>query len=111
MTKQDVNTAVKAILATGFAGAVLIYFTAPAPAANALGYEFRDSKSYLRNMEMFGGKANLLSAEFREWLAGMFQGQSLAYTVAFLSVVLALGVWLFATPLPPAPPGGGTGPE
>jgi len=105
MTKQEVNTAVKAILATGFAGAVLIWFTAPDPAANPLGYEFRDSKAYLRNMEMFGGKANLLSAEFREWLTGMFQGRSLAFTVAFLTALLALGIWLFATPVPPA--GGG----
>jgi hypothetical protein len=53
---------------------------------------------------MYGGKANLIASQFREWVTGMFQGRSLAYTVAFLAILLALAVWFFGMPLPPDPP-------
>lgn len=108
---ERVKNLVAAILTVGLGGAMVIYFVAQPPAANPLGYEFTDSKRYLRDMEMFGGKANILTSQFREWVGSLFQGRRLAFTVAFLTLALAFAVWLFASPLPPEPPGeaGGAG--
>lgn len=90
-----------AILLVGFASAILIYFANAAP-GNMSGYELEDSKQYLRNMELYGGKANVLAAEFRIWFSGLWHGRSLAFTVAVLAVLLALAYRLVATPLPSA---------
>jgi hypothetical protein len=89
----------QAILLVGFASAILIYFAAP---GNTSGYEPEDSKQYLRTMELYGGKANVLAAEFRIWFSGLWHGKSLAFTVAVLAVLLALACRVVATPLPPA---------
>jgi len=96
------------ILTVGLGGAVLIFFTAQAPGAGPLG-DPNDSKRYLREMEMVGGKANILTAQFREWVGGLFQGRSLALTVAILALLLAWAVWFFGMPLPPEPPAKGEG--
>jgi len=89
----------RAILAVGFASAVLIYFVnAESPA----GYELEDSKQYLRDMEVYGGKANVLATQLRHWFSGLWHGRSLAFTVAVISVLLALAYRFLATPLPPA---------
>ena len=101
---ERVYNAVAAILTVGLGSAILIFFTATPPGANPLGFEFNDSKRYLRDMERMGGKANLVASQFRLWLTSLFQGRSLAYTVAVLSLLLAFAVWLFAMPLPPDPP-------
>jgi len=39
--------------------------------------------------------ANVLSAEFQDWFAGLWHGQTLAYTVAALTVALTLGFRFF----------------
>ena len=100
-----------AILIVGLIGAALIYRAAVNRAPNALGYVQgdgsvypvmpEDSRIYLHDMEMYGGKANVLAAELTRWFSGLWQGKSLAYTVAVISVLLALGVFSAAR-LPPA---------
>lgn len=70
-----------------------------------------DSKQYLRQMEVYGGTANVLASEFREWFAGLWAGRRLAFTVAFLSILAAGGVRLVLTPLPPSPAAGGVLPR
>jgi hypothetical protein len=59
------------------------------------------SKKYLHDLEVYGGKANVLAAEFREWFAGLWRGKSLAGTIAVLTVAAAWVYRFFATPLPP----------
>jgi len=93
------------ILACGLAGAAVIWFVnAPPPDA---GLDLESSKGYLRQMEVVGGTANLLASEFRNWLAGLWHGRTLAYTVAVLTVLVAFVYDFFAMPLPP--PGGAGG--
>src|ERR1017187_9996483 len=92
-----VRLVTRAILAVGFAAAVVIYFVSAAPAS---GYELEDSKKYLREMEVYGGKANLLGGEIRPWFDGLWHGKSLCFPVAVISVFLALAYNFFATPLP-----------
>ena len=103
---ERIKNLVAIILTVGLGSAVVLFFTAQAPGSGPLG-DPNDSKRYLRDMEMFGGKANLLTAQFREWVGGLFQGRSLALTVAILALLLAWAVWFFGMPLPPEPPGEG----
>jgi len=92
-----------AIVLVGFIAALAIYLTATPPPGNPLGYQPEDTKRYLREMELYGGKANLLVSEFRQWFEGLWHGRSLAFTVALLSVLLALAWLVASTPLPPLP--------
>ncbi len=91
------------ILIAGLFAAALIYRSAVDAERNALGYVQgdgtsypvtpEDSKKYLRDMELYGGKANVLADELRRWFSGLWHGKSLAYTVAVISILLALGVY------------------
>ncbi|HMF07833.1 MAG TPA: hypothetical protein VKJ00_01780 [Thermoanaerobaculia bacterium] len=88
-----------AILVVGLVSAVVIYLAARPPAPNPLG-EPEDSKQYLREIQMYGGTANLLATELREWLASLWHGKRLAYTIATLSIVSAAGCLFVAGRLP-----------
>ena len=44
------------------------------------------SKREMLQMERIGGKANVLANELRLWFVGLWQGQNLAFTLAYLSV-------------------------
>jgi len=92
-----------AILAVGFASAFIIYLTAGVAPENPLGYEPLKTKKYVHDLELYGGKANVLAAEFREWFAGLWYGRNLAYTVAVITVLIVFVIRFLATPLPPAP--------
>ncbi len=85
------------ILALGFGCAAFIYLFARTQADNALGYDPMDTKKYLRDLELFGGKSNVLATQFTLWWQGLWQGRNLAFTMAFLTVCLALAFWLIAT--------------
>lgn len=89
------------ILAVGLGGAALIYLRAAPQAANPLGYQPEDTKKYLRELEVYGGKLNVLVTEFRRWFEGLWQGRSLAVSVAVLTLLLAMGFWFVATRLAP----------
>ena len=90
----------RAILAVGFGSAIVIYLMAGDPSANPLGYDPLDTKKYLHDLEVYGGKANVLAAQFREWFVELWQGKNLAFTVAVLTVLVVLAIRFFAT-LPP----------
>ena len=79
----------------------MIYATATPVPANPLGYDPEDSKQYLREMEVYGGKANVLVSEFSQWFESLWHGRQLAFTVAGLTVVLLLCFWIASIPLPP----------
>lgn len=91
----------RAILAVGLASAVVIYLVNDLWPGEAE-FELENSKKYLGDLEVYGGKANVLATEFRHWFSSLWHGKSLAFTVAVLSVFLALAYDFFATPLPPA---------
>jgi hypothetical protein len=89
------------ILLVGLSGAFLIYRTAEDVPNSILSYEQgdgvvypvmpEDSKKYLRDMELYGGKANVLMDEFRRWFVGLWQGKSLAFTIAGITIFISLG--------------------
>ena len=47
----------------------------------------------MRDLEEYGGKANVIMYEFRVWFVGLWQGKSLAYMVACISIVISLVVY------------------
>ena len=89
--EERLRRATAAILILGFAAAIIIYFTASPVPENPLGYDPLQNKAYRHELEVFGGRANVLAAEFRDWFAGLWHGKTLAYTVAVLTALAAYG--------------------
>ena len=81
------------MLTLGLGLAVLLYMTAAVPSPSPLGYDPFTSKKYLRELELYGGKLNLLAVEFRQWLASLWRGKALAYTIAVLTLMLSALLW------------------
>jgi len=98
------------ILLLGLSSAVLIYLKVPNVTGNVLGYDCEggseypimpdDSKQYLRGLELYGGTANVLMDELRRWFSGLWHGKSLAYLVAFITIVMSAGALYAANHLP-----------
>ena len=80
--------ATRIILVVGFAAAVVAYFVAAARPEDPLGDPL-DNKKYIHDLQVYGGTANVVAAEFREWVAGLWYGKNLAYTIAVLTLILA----------------------
>ncbi len=95
------------ILIVGLASAGAVYLTAEKSAADAVGYEMIDgqaypispasSKRYVHDLEVYGGKAAVMADELNRWFSGLWQGTSLAYTIAFLAIVASLGCFFVAS--------------
>jgi hypothetical protein len=89
-----------AILVLGLGGALWIYVAAVLAPGDVSGEDPTDSKQYQRQMELYGGKANLLAADLMRWLGSLWHGRRLALTVACATVAVAGGVWLLTDPMP-----------
>jgi len=82
----------------GFGSALVIFLTAPPD--EPLAWDPMQSKQYLRQLEVIGGKSAVFGAELQQWFSSLWHGEQLGYTVAFLTLVV-LGIYLFASrPLP-----------
>jgi hypothetical protein len=88
------------ILVVGWLAALAVYITqGDAPDASG-GYQIVngqafatpfDSKSAeMQQLERLGGKASVWTYRFDQWLASLWHGQRLAYTLAILSSIIAL---------------------
>jgi hypothetical protein len=89
------------ILLAGLIGAIVIYLRAGNAPDILLEFSPETSKKYLRDLELYGGTANVLAVQFQTWFDGLWHGRSLAYTVAVISAVTSLGYVFFAVVLPP----------
>jgi len=88
------------ILAVGLGSAAVIYQSAMNDPGDASGYEVLggfvypsnggNSKRYMHDLELYGGKAAVLSDEFMHWFAGLWHGKSLAFTVACIAIFISL---------------------
>jgi len=90
-----------AILLAGLVAATFIYLRAGGGAEALLELSPETSKKYLRDLEMYGGTANVLAVEFSAWFAGLWHGRRLAYTTATLSFLGSLAYLFFTLVLPP----------
>ena len=78
------------IFGAGILISVVIYVTARPPMEHPFGYNPMNTKIFLRELELYGGKGNILAAEFREWFVGLWQGKNLSYTIAGITVVISV---------------------
>ena len=98
------------ILLAGLGSSVLIYELSGDRSTSVLGYEDaggsvypilpEDSKQYQRGLELYGGTANVLADELRRWFAGLWHGTSLAFTIAFITILVSSGIFYTARRLP-----------
>ncbi|MEY2878664.1 MAG: hypothetical protein RLZZ15_1044 [Verrucomicrobiota bacterium] len=80
------------VLASGLGAATAIYFFAPPTAVDPLTGDQLDRKKFRHELRVMGGNANVVAAEFMDWFAGLWQGRSLAATVAVLTVAGTLAL-------------------
>lgn len=78
------------MLIVGLATSVAVYLTA-APDEDDPLHDFEQTKKYFADVERAGGKTALFSAELSRWFSGLWHGQSLAFTIAILTTVAAVG--------------------
>jgi hypothetical protein len=95
MGRRQIRNVAAMLLALGLGSALVVYLTAGPTPADPLGDPL-DSKKYLRELELYGGKANVLSVELRQWFSGLWHGRSLAATVAVLTMFLTFAFWFVA---------------
>ncbi len=98
------------VLLVGLGSALWIYRTAENNAGGVLGYEEeggsvypimpKDSKKYLRDLELYGGKENVLMDELRRGFVGLWHGKLLAFTVGCISIFVSFGVFYASNHLP-----------
>lgn len=100
------------ILLVGLVSSVLIYLVTLDHTSNVTAYENgngydylapEDSKQYLRSMELYGGTANVLAEDLRNWFDGLWHGKSLALTLACITILLSSGLYFVANRLPSKP--------
>jgi hypothetical protein len=97
------------VLLFGLGSAVLIYQTAGNYSGSVLGYEIiggsaypinpEDSRVYRRDLELFGGKAALITDDFSRWFIGLWHGKSLAFMIAGISIFISFGIFFAANRL------------
>ncbi len=87
-------------LLVGLVGSVSIYLTAADVSDSDLVNEFENSNMYRHDLELYGGKANLLANDFRQWFDGLWHGKTLAYTIAVIAVIVALAIFFVAHHMP-----------
>jgi len=87
------------ILLLGLGSAIVIYLTADNAPDSGLVNDFENSKKYMHDLELYGGKANVLASELTNWFAGLWHGKSLAFTVACITIVIAIGFYFVTSNL------------
>jgi hypothetical protein len=87
-------------LLAGLGSALLIYLTAGDASENMAIYEFEHSNKYRHDLELYAGKWNILADDFSRWFGGLWHGQSLAFTIACITIAISLVVIVVAYHLP-----------
>jgi prepilin-type processing-associated H-X9-DG protein len=81
------------ILAAGMASSFLIYQKAQSLYPEN---DLAESGKYLYNLERHGGEVNVVFADLTHWFRELWQGKPLAFTVAYLSVLVSAGLFFIA---------------
>jgi len=95
LSQRNLITAV--ILLVGQGSAILIYLAADNASDIDLANDLETSKKYMHDLELYGGKANVLAYELRNWFVGLWHGKSLAFMVACITILIALGYFFLSS--------------
>ena len=93
MDPATLRLLIRILLISGLGLSLWIYLQAGPSEPDALGYDPMDTKRYLRDLEVYGGKVNILATQFQAWFLGLWHGRPLAGMVALITVLLA---WLLS---------------
>ncbi len=83
------------LLALGWAAALAVFLAAAPAEENPDVYDLEHSRTYVRQLEVLGGKAAVMGKELDDWIAGLWHGRNLAYPIAAAAALVALAVWLW----------------
>ena len=88
------------VLIVGLATGAAIYFLAeeeaPLTSSYVITIDPALTKTYVRDLERFGGKAAVLFDDFNRWFASLWSGKTLGVTIACLSAAAGGVVLLVA---------------
>lgn len=85
------------ILATGLIAAAVIYqLSSPEALDNSA--NLLVSKKYLHDLEVYGGRANVIQDEFLRWFEGLWEGKQLGITIAVITGFIFLALRFLASP-------------
>ena len=98
------------VLLAGLSSSIAIYRAAMNDSTSDSSYEFIGgfvypgeggyTKKYVHDLQLYGGNAAVLADEFMRWFNGLWRGESLAYTVGFITAALSLVLFLIARSTP-----------
>jgi hypothetical protein len=80
----------------GWTIALIIYLTADEIVESPLA-EFEKTKRFTNGVERMGGKVSLVANDLSKWFSSLWYGETLAYTVIFATLILAVGYYLIAS--------------
>ena len=83
-------------LLIGLGTSTIIYLTSGYVSESVLGSEPEISKMYTHDVELYGGNAKLLADDVMHWFAGLWQGESLAYTIGCITILISFWVFFVA---------------
>ena len=83
-------------LLIGLGTSTIIYLTSGYVSESVLGSEPEISKMYTHDVELYGGNAMLLADDVTHWFAGLWQGESLAYTIGCITILISFWVFFVA---------------
>ncbi len=87
---KRIHLAGTVVLVVGVISAIVIYVVAASGNSANNVPDFSGDRRFNYELERLGGKFAVYSAAFNRWLATLWVGTTLAYTVAALSLVAAL---------------------
>jgi hypothetical protein len=96
------------ILLVGLGAAVAIYLTAAEIPDNPFA-DYEQSKRFSYEVQRMGGKMALVANDASAWFDALWQGRQLAWTVACITLVIALGYYVVTSGIQPG--GQGEGPH
>jgi hypothetical protein len=107
--RTSLNLISAIILVVGLASAAFIYQRAVNDPYGEVTDEtmhlimLQNSKLYRHNLEVFGGKLNVIMDDFRRWLTELWHGKSLAFIIVCISIIISVGFFYTANYLPQQP--------
>jgi hypothetical protein len=78
------------------AGVALSFFIYQNAQDTPPAYDLAVSMKYLSNLERYGGTINVLLIDLMDWFCGLWQGKDLAFTIAYLTVIVSAGLFFIA---------------
>lgn len=87
-----------AIVFLGLGSVLVILLTAPLDEPTV--WDPMQSKPYLRQLETIGGQSAVAGAELQQWFSSLWHGERLAFTVAFITLVVLFVYRFLSAPLP-----------